>query len=162
VNPLWVEVSKIRDGKHVLIIGVGNLLLGDEGVGVHIVEKLMEMSLPPGVEVVDGGTGGISLLNLMEGADKVIIVDAVLGGGAPGEIYVVGKDRLMNGKIKFFSLHELDLLSALRIGNELGKLPPELVLVGVEPRNYGEFNMELSPEVRAVVPKVIKVILELL
>ncbi|MBS7250348.1 MAG: hydrogenase maturation protease [Candidatus Freyarchaeota archaeon] len=162
MNSLLVEVYKIRDGKRILIIGVGNLLLGDEGVGVHVVEDLMEMSLPSGVEVVDGGTGGISILNLMEGADKVIIVDAVLGGGAPGEIYVMGMGRLMDGRIKFFSLHELDLLSALRIGKELGKLPPELVLVGVEPKNYEEFSTELSPEVRAAVPKVIKVILELL
>ncbi len=157
-----MEVSKIRDGKRILIIGVGNLLLGDEGVGVHIVEKLMKMSLPSGVEVVDGGTGGISILNLMEDADKVIIVDAVLGGGAPGEIYVVEKDRLINGKVKFFSLHELDLQSALMIGKELGKLPPELVLVGVEPKNYEEFSMDLSPEVRAAVPNVIKIIFELL
>jgi hydrogenase maturation protease len=145
-----------------VIIGVGNLLMGDEGLGVHVVEELNKRELPPGVEVIDGGTGGIVLLNLMEGADKVIIVDAVLGGKEPGEIYVLGVDRLVKGVVKFFSLHEMDLLSTLRIGKELGKLPPELVLVGVEPKNYQEYSMDLTPEVKAVIPRVIEVLLNLL
>nr|MDO8077135.1 hydrogenase maturation protease [Candidatus Freyarchaeota archaeon] len=153
---------KIAEKKRVVVIGVGNLLLGDEGVGVRVVEELTEMDLPPHVEVVDGGTGGIVLLNLMEGADRVILVDAVLGGGSPGEIYVLSLDRLMGGRVKFFSLHEMDLLSVLRIGKELGKLPPELVLIGVEPKNYQEYTMELSPEVRAAIPRVIEKVVELL
>nr|MDO8081810.1 hydrogenase maturation protease [Candidatus Freyarchaeota archaeon] len=144
--------------KRTVIIGVGNLLLGDEGVGIHVVEELNKRDLPANVEVVDGGTGGVTLLNLMEGADKVIIVDAILGGCKPGEIYVLDVDRLMKGVVKFFSLHEMDLLSALRIGKELGKLPLELVVVGVEPKNYKEHSMDLSPEIKAVVPKVIDVI----
>lgn len=137
------------------------MLMGDEGLGVHVVGELSKRELPPGVEVIDGGTGGIVLLNLMEGADKVIVVDAVLGGKEPGEIYVLGVDRLMKGVVKFFSLHEMDLLSTLKIGKELGKLPPELVLVGVEPKNYQEYSMDLTPEVKAVIPKVIEVILGL-
>ncbi|WXG41420.1 MAG: hydrogenase maturation protease [Candidatus Freyarchaeum deiterrae] len=157
-----MEVLKITKIKHTIIIGVGNLLLGDEGLGVHIVEELNEINLPPNVEFFDGGTGGVSILNLMEGADKVIIVDAVLGGGEPGQIYVVDIDRLLKGVVKFFSLHEMDLLSALRIGKETGKLPPELVLVGVEPKNYKEYDMDLSPEIKAVIPKVINVILGLI
>jgi hydrogenase maturation protease len=156
-----MEVLKITKVKRTVIIGVGNLLLGDEGLGVHVVEELNEMNLPPNVEVFDGGTGGVSILNLMEGADKVIIVDAVLGVGEPGQIYVVGIDKLLKGVVKFFSLHELDLLSALKIGKEMGKLPPELVLVGVEPKNYEKYSMDLSPEVKAAVPKVIEVIMEL-
>lgn len=97
-----MEVLKITKIKHTIIIGVGNLLLGDEGLGVHIVEELNEINLPPNVEFFDGGTGGVSILNLMEGADKVIIVDAVLGGGEPGQIYVVDIDRLLKGVVKFF------------------------------------------------------------
>lgn len=134
-------------------------MLGDEGVGIHVIEELSKRDLPPDVEVVDGGTGGIALLNLMEDAGKVIVVDAVLGGKGPGEIYVLGIDKLMKGRVKFFSLHEMDLLSTLKIGRELGKLPKELVLVGVEPKNYEEYSMDLTPEVKAVIPKVIEVIL---
>ncbi|MFB0563347.1 MAG: hydrogenase maturation protease [Candidatus Lokiarchaeia archaeon] len=152
---------KIREPQRTVIIGVGNLLMGDEGLGVHVVEELNERELPPDVKVIDGGTGGIALLNLMEGADKVILIDAVLGGGQPGEIYVMGIDKLMTGVVRFFSLHEMDLLSTLKIGKELDKLPPELVLVGVEPNNYQEYSMDLTPEVKAVIPKVIEVILGL-
>lgn len=148
--------------KRTVIIGVGNMLLGDEGVGIHVVEELNKKDLPAYIEVFDGGTGGVALLNLMEGADKVIIIDAVLGGCEPGEIYVLNVDHLMKGVVKFFSLHEMDLLSALRIGKELGKLPPELMVVGVEPKNYKEYNMDLSPEIKAVVPKVIEVIMGLI
>ncbi|MHA1580574.1 MAG: hydrogenase maturation protease [Candidatus Freyarchaeota archaeon] len=153
---------KIAEKKRVVVIGVGNLLLGDEGVGVRVVEELTKMDLPPHVEVVDGGTGGIVLLNLMEGADRVILVDAVLGGGSPGEIYVLSLDGLIGGRVKFFSLHEMDLLSVLRIGKELDKLPPELVLIGVEPKNYLEYTIELSPEVRAAIPMVVEKVLKLL
>ncbi|MEM2144558.1 MAG: HyaD/HybD family hydrogenase maturation endopeptidase [Candidatus Jordarchaeaceae archaeon] len=148
--------------KRVVIIGVGNLLLGDEGVGIHVVEELSKRNLPANVAVIDGGTGGVALLSLMEGAGKVIIVDAVLGGNSPGKIYVLDAERLMKGVVKFISLHEMDLLSTLMIGRELGKLPPELILVGVEPKNYEEYNMDLSPEVEAVIPKVIEIILGLI
>ncbi len=157
-----MEVLKIKKGKLIVVIGVGNLLMGDEGLGVHVVEELNKRELPPDVEVFDGGTGGIALLNLMEGAKKAIIVDAVLGGGKPGEIYVLGVDRLIKGVVKFFSLHEMDLLSTIKIGKELDKLPPELVLVGVEPKKYQEYSMDLSPEVETVIPKVIDVILGLI
>lgn len=148
--------------KRTVIIGVGNLLLGDEGIGIHVVEELSKRNLPANVEVIDGGTGGVALLSLMEGANKVIIVDAVLGGNSPGKIYVLDAERLMKGVVKFISLHEMDLLSTLMIGRELSKLPPELILVGVEPKNYQEYNMDLSPEVEAVIPKVIDVILGLI
>lgn len=148
--------------KRIVIIGVGNLLLGDEGIGIHVVEELSKRNLPANVEVIDGGTGGVALLSLMEGAGKVIIVDAVLGGNSPGKIYVLDAERLMKGVVKFISLHEMDLLSTLMIGRELGKLPPELILVGVEPKNYEEYNMDLSPEVKAVIPKVIEVIIGLI
>ncbi|MEM3585821.1 MAG: hydrogenase maturation protease [Candidatus Jordarchaeaceae archaeon] len=148
--------------KRVVIIGVGNLLLGDEGVGVHVVEELNKRNLPSNVKVFDGGTGGIALLSLMDEAEKVIIVDAVLGGGEPGEIYLLDVDKLMKGVVKFFSLHEMNLSSVLRIGKELGKLPPELIIVGIEPKNYKEYSMELSPEVKAAVPRIIETILGLI
>ena len=73
--------------KHVVILGVGNLLLSDEGVGVHVANKLMEMDLPAGVEVIEGGTDGFRLMNVVTEADRLIVVDAVKGGSPPGSIY---------------------------------------------------------------------------
>ncbi|KPK22748.1 MAG: hypothetical protein AMK69_19195, partial [Nitrospira bacterium SG8_3] len=66
--------------KHIVILGVGNLLLSDEGVGVHVARKLMEMDLPAGVEVIEGGTDGFRLMNVVTEADRLIVVDAVKGG----------------------------------------------------------------------------------
>ena len=73
--------------KHIVVLGVGNILLSDEGVGVHVANKLMEMNLPSGVEVVEGGTDGFGLMNVVVGADRLIVVDAVKGGAPPGSIY---------------------------------------------------------------------------
>jgi len=70
-----------------VILGVGNLLLSDEGVGVHVANKLMEMDLPAGVEVIEGGTDGFRLMNVVTGADRLIVVDAVKGESPPGSIY---------------------------------------------------------------------------
>ncbi|MBS7287946.1 MAG: hydrogenase maturation protease, partial [Candidatus Freyarchaeota archaeon] len=83
--------------RRVFVIGVGNYLLGDEGVGVHVINRMKGGSLPEGVEVVDGGVGGLFLLEFFEKADKVILVDAVLGGGKPGDIYVIKPEELESG-----------------------------------------------------------------
>jgi hydrogenase maturation protease len=83
------KATKASDGeqKRVVILGVGNLLLSDEGVGVHVANKLLEMDLPEGVEVYEGGTDGFRLMSVVTGADRLIVVDAVKGGGEPGSIY---------------------------------------------------------------------------
>jgi len=76
-----------KQRKQILILGVGNLLLSDEGVGVHVARKLMEMDFPPQVEVLEGGTDGFGLMHVLLQADRLILVDAVRGGGPPGSIY---------------------------------------------------------------------------
>ena len=72
---------------NILILGIGNLLLRDEGVGIHVVQKMKEMELPPGIEVMDGGTMGLNLLYYIENRDRVIVVDTVIVGDPPGTIY---------------------------------------------------------------------------
>ena len=78
----------------VLIIGIGNVILRDEGVGVHAVWRLKEQQLPPGVEVIDGGTATMDLLAPIRKAQRIIVIDAVKGGGTPGQIYRVRPDDL--------------------------------------------------------------------
>ena len=73
--------------KKVVVIGIGNILLSDEGVGIRVVEELRKRELPEGVELHDGATLGLTLLNFLDGADKAIIVDAVKAGGNPGDVY---------------------------------------------------------------------------
>lgn len=147
--------------RRIFVIGVGNYLLGDEGVGIHVVNRLKEVTLPSCVEVVDGGVGGLFLLEFFEKAEKVILVDAVLGGGKPGDVYVVGAEELEEGCVESLtSSHDVDVRLLVKVAKEMGVLP-ELFLVGVEPKNYREVSINLSREVEEAVPKVIETILEL-
>ncbi|WP_432822275.1 hydrogenase maturation protease [Trichloromonas sp.] len=119
------------------IIGIGNPLMGDDGIGIAAVERLRLLELPAGVEVIDGGTGGLTLLALMEGAQRVILVDAVDMGRAPGSIARFGLDDLLPADPETsFSLHASGALPALQLGRELGLLPP-LSLLGVQPTEIG-------------------------
>ena len=149
--------------RRVVVIGVGNMLLSDEGVGVHVVNMLKNMRLPAGVEVYDCGTEGLGILGFLENADKAIIIDAVKAGGSPGGIYRFNLDEVArkDSSMKMLSLHELDLITSVEIGklSNIYRLPRELVVIGVEPSSL-EIGMELTSKVKQVVPKVIDLILE--
>lgn len=71
--------------KRILVVGIGNLLLGDEGVGVHVVSRLKESALPPGVEAVDVGTNSYDLIDCLYESERLIVIDAMQGGGEPGD-----------------------------------------------------------------------------
>ena len=132
--------------KRIVIVGVGNVLLKDEGIGVHVARALQEMSLasPEGeVEVVDGGTSP-DAFDRAEGADKLIIVDAACGGGEPGTVYRFAPDEVSGGPKLLYSLHDLGLLDSLRMMESVGNPPRETVIIGVEPaegdRKSGSFS----------------------
>jgi hydrogenase maturation protease len=154
---LW----EINLSDKIVVLGIGNILLRDEGIGVRVVEKLREIGLPENVEIHDGATLGLSLLNLLSGCKKAIIVDAVLGGGKPGDIYRFKlKDVLnINEKGNLLSMHDIDFVTAFRMGAEFLNLPDDIVVVGIEPATFEE-GLELSEEVEKAVPEVIKLILE--
>ncbi len=88
----------MENKKNILILGIGNILLKDEGIGVHVVNKLKEMQLPPDVEVMDGGTLGIDLLYYIEGRKKVVVIDTVTAGEPPGTMYRFTDKRPRNEK----------------------------------------------------------------
>jgi len=138
---------------------VGNLLLSDEGVGVHIARKLMEMDFPPEVRVVEGGTDGFGLMHVLLEADRLILVDAVKGGGPPGSIY-----RFEIGDCPPFpdiyktSIHQLSILEVINLSGLIGSTP-RTTIIGVEPKRLG-MGMDLSPEIEAKIPRVIQLIHE--
>jgi hydrogenase maturation protease len=145
--------------KRVIVLGVGNLLLSDEGVGVHVAKKLMETELPPRVQVVEGGTDGFRLMNVVTGADRLIIVDAVKGGEAPGSIYRFDiKDAPTYPDVYKTSVHQIGILEVVHLSELVGK-PPETVIIGVEPKSL-DMGMELSPEVEAKLPRIIELVFE--
>ena len=152
----------------VLVVGVGNILLKDEGVGVHVVRKLQELSLPNDVEVIDGGTSGLDILLLYEDVERLIVIDATMAGNKAGTIY---KAQLMAGEIQKpaqlfdrragskISLHQIGLIEALSVAEKLNCAPKELVIIGVEPGEW-DYGLELTETVKQSIPEVIKEVLE--
>jgi hydrogenase maturation protease len=133
----------------ILIAGLGNYLLMDDGVGVHAVLKL-EKDPPTGAVVAEVGTAVLSALHLLEWADKILALDAMQAGGAPGTIYRFGVDDVDRGGIQA-SLHELNLLAALGFLENQAK--PEIVILGVEPEKI-DYGLELTPAVAAALPQL--------
>ena len=136
------------------MLGVGNLLLQDEGVGVHVIRALKE-GLPSGngeLVLVDGGTcPDISDL-LPDGIEKLIVVDAV-----PGTVYRFTPGDIVFGRERISSLHQLGLAESLTMMASTGPNPTEVVLIGVEPKQIA-WGLEMSPELQEIVPKIIEVI----
>jgi hydrogenase maturation protease len=148
-----------KQRKQILILGVGNLLLSDEGVGVHVARQLMEMDFPPGVEVLEGGTDGFALMHVLLQADRLILVDAVRGGGPPGSIYRFEiEDCPPFPDIFKTSVHQISILEVINLSGLIGS-PPRTTIIGVEPKCL-EMGMELSPHIEAKIPRVIQLIQE--
>ncbi len=150
--------KRVREGK-IVIMGVGNLLLGDEGVGVHLIQKLREMQLGEGIELVDGGTSLLDFIPQAEDVSKLIIVDAVKLGGKPGTTYkICVDDSLLKCAKGMISLHQLGVVETLAIAQKMGKLP-HTIIIGIEPKEIG-YGLELSPEVERETGKMVNLILE--
>jgi len=139
-----------------LVLGIGNILLRDEGIGCHVVQALEEIPLPD-VEIIDWGTC-TSVFPPLEDSDKLIIVDAIKGGGTPGQIYRFHlKDIALEPK-PFLSLHDMSLVDDLMSMRPWHNIS-EAVIIGVEPREIN-WGIELSPELQAKMPQIMDVILE--
>jgi hydrogenase maturation protease len=141
--------------KPILILGLGNPLQGDDGIGCRVAQELEQQALPDDVEVMDGGTPGVGLLNLFEGRRRVILIDAAEMGRAPGEVVRFRpEDVTLTGSAQRFSLHRSGIADALALADALKLTLPELIVFGVQPErvNWGE---GLSPSVQAAAPSLI-------
>jgi len=143
--------------KKTAIIGIGNLILKDEGVGVHAVQRLEGMNLPPSVEVIDGGTDAMDLLPMFQDYERIIVIDALKAGGRPGTIYRVTPEEIMHDRMRTLSLHEVGLLDVLGMARQLGG-HGEVVIIGVEPKEIS-CSIELSPEVEGELPRLMEAVL---
>jgi hydrogenase maturation protease len=143
----------------ILILGVGNTLLGDEGVGVHVINKMKEMEISPNIELVDGGTALVELLHLLSKREKVIVIDAVKNGNKPGTIYRFTPRDVSVLKQSQISVHQIGILEALRMADLAGWKPRDVVIFGIEPKLL-DWSMELSPEVTNAIPGVIKLVIK--
>jgi hydrogenase maturation protease len=158
-NPNTLGGGVIAPPKRIVVLGVGNLLLSDEGVGVHVANKLMDMALPPSVQVVEGGTDGFRLMNVVVETDRLIVVDSVKGGATPGSIYRFDiEDAPSSPDVYKTSVHQIGILEVIHLSGLVGETP-ETTIIGVEPKSL-DMSMELSPEVEAKIPRVIELVLE--
>jgi len=147
----------------VLILGIGNILLKDEGVGVHVAQQLYKYDLPDNVEVTDGGTTALDILLSQESLHKLVVIDAIRAGKKPGTIV---KLKIRNLKFEIpvdgqsqLSLHQLDLLDAIAVAKKMDTLPEEIVVIGVEPAEI-DLGLELTDKVAQSIPQVIEQVLE--
>ncbi|MGD0597461.1 MAG: hydrogenase maturation protease [Sedimentisphaerales bacterium] len=131
--------------KNVVVIGLGNPLLSDEGIGVHLIRKLSEhQDKFPSVEFIDAGTGGMNVLHLIANRKKAVIIDCVKTGKKPGTIkQFEPADVQTTKKMTHFSLHEADILRIIELSRQLGECPDQIVIFGIEPESL-ELGQSLS------------------
>jgi hydrogenase maturation protease len=150
--------------KRILVAGVGNIFLGDDGFGVEVVRRLAQRDLPDGVEVRDFGIRGMDLAYaLQENHDLVVFVDAVPGGEEPGTVYLIEPEIEDDGVVSL-DTHGMDPVKVIKLARALGAKPARTLVVGCEPEavisgeDYDEMVMELSEPVRAAVDEAVKLI----
>jgi len=144
-----------------LVLGVGSLLRGDDAVGVLAAQRLQaHPDLPPGVTVLDGGTAGLGLIPTLAAYHRLVLVDAVPMGLAPGAIrrFTWHEARLIPHD-RALSLHQTDLTDALVLADTLGMLPPEVIIFGVQPAHL-DWDQPLSAAVERALPGLIKAVLD--
>jgi len=161
-------------GGRVLILGIGNILLRDEGIGVHVVNQLQKYNLPDNVEVIDGGTAALDILLSQKGLHKLVVIDAIKAGNKPGAIYKTRLNEWSKRGLGYLapqfiagfsagqsqiSLHQFGLFDALAVVEKMDRLPVEVVVIGVEPGEVSS-GLQLTEKVAQSIPKVIEQVLE--
>jgi hydrogenase maturation protease len=145
--------------RNVLILGVGNLLMTDDGFGVHVINELRKIPLPPNVTLIEAGIVSHQLIPDFHAADLLIFIDAIEAGDAPGSIF-----RFKPEEMRFMtnikaSLHDMSLIDVLDMTELTGKRP-ETIIIAVQPKDAKNPSMELNEEIRAAMPRVIELVLE--
>ena len=141
----------------VLILGIGNVLMGDEGIGVHVVNAVGKAALPPGVDCLDGGTGSFLLLEPMQEAEKVILIDATCDGSPAGTI------RRLTPKYSAdypptLTAHDIGLKDLLDAFYLMGETAPEVSLYAISIPPLQEMEIQLSPQIKKVIPRAAQLV----
>ena len=148
----------------ILILGIGNILWADEGFGVRVVEHLFtHYDFPDNVRLIDGGTQGLYLLEHVQNADAMIVVDAVDYGLAPGTLQLVSDGEVPRYMgVKKMSLHQAGFEEVLALADLTGRLPARLFLIGVQPLELEDYGGSLRPAIRAQVEPAAEMALDCL
>jgi len=150
----------MADSPAILVLGIGNYLMGDEGVGVHAIRALEREEIPPGVSLLDGGTGGFHLLSYLQEYPTVLLIDATMDGGAPGTVRVL-RPKFASDFPRALSAHDIGLRDLIESTILTGKLP-DIHLVTVSIADLNDMTTELTPEVNAAIPSVVSSVMGIL
>jgi len=158
------SAEQIRGGvkaspQKILILGVGNLLLRDDGFGVHLINSLKDTALPANVELLEAGTVSHQLIPRFHELDHLIVIDVVEAGDAPGSIFRFSPDDMKFPIEQKASLHQISLIDVLNMAALTGS-KPKTVIIGVQPKDVSSWSMELNDELIAVIPRVKELIFE--
>ncbi len=162
-RPLWSVVGSLNvktprnSDTRLLILGIGNVLMGDEGVGVHVVRQLTNEKIPADVDCVDGGTGGFHLLDLIQKPERLILIDATIDGAPAGTVRRL-RPRFSSDYPRTLCAHDIGLKDLLDCLYLLGKTP-EVVLYAISIATPTVLGTALSAPVAAVVPEVAQQVL---
>lgn len=153
-------MTPVKNDKQIKIIGIGNTLYSDEGVGVHLLPQLYEsLKDYDHVEIIEGATDGMKLLEPVEEADYLIIIDAINAGKKPGEIITIKNDEIPKYYGVKMSVHQVGFQEVLFAARLREKLPKEMVMFGIQPASL-ELGLELSDIVRGKLPQLLEIIIE--
>ncbi|MFW6139227.1 MAG: hydrogenase maturation protease [Spirochaetota bacterium] len=141
------------------VVGTGNILLGDEGAGVVAARRLQQVVCSEEVEVVDAGVAFMDVAPLLNGFDRVIVVDAVRGGGEPGKVYRFTLEDIANNETAAISLHDIGIFQAFSMEKLQGRGPREVVFYGIEPGDI-RLSLELSGQVLEKIDTVVHMIID--
>ena len=145
--------------RHVMILGVGNILFCDDGFGIRVLQKLEECySFPEDVSLVDGGVLGLNLLGVISEADQLIVIDAIRNRGEPGDMYRLEGDAIPERVRAKNSLHQVDLLETLTLYQALDHVP-DTVILGVEPEDIDTLSIQLTSVAEAMVDPMVEMVL---
>lgn len=136
-----------------LVLGIGNMLLTDDGVGVFAAQELMRETWPSQVTIREGGTFTHDIFYTFENYSHILVLDVVHAGREPGSIYRLEEDALVKNEKQRLSIHDIDLLDSVRMAELYFKKRAQLWVLGVEPADYTTWNIGLSPAVESVFPE---------
>lgn len=140
-----------------LILGIGNILMGDEGVGVHVVNELEKAAWPADVECLDGGTGSFLLLEPMQSAEKVILIDACIDGAEAGEVRKL-RPKYSKDYPKTLTAHDIGLKDLLDAFYLMGKQAPDVTLFAVSIPPLQDMHLEMSPKLNDAIPRIAELV----
>ncbi len=145
--------------KPVLVMGIGNSIQKDDGVGIHVIQELCSHDIPEDVEILDGGTAGVDLVRFLKNRKQVILIDAVNGEQPPGTIFRFTPNDLKTRIDNLDSLHSVGILETLEMAKLMRIEPEETIIIGVQPKKI-DWGLEPTSEIRAVIPRVLEIVEE--